>query len=542
MGDKVQDLEIVELKIQMHTNKDTIEELTADKFKIDIQIAGKYPFLCTNYRYSKDLLNYKTVSERVSLFFDRTKFYSFVVASKLKKKQKNLENASNVDSAVFEQKIDAKIKEIKSTITAKSVIPKIKKLNKQNIIDNLDEKPKEKITDESGFIKYLTRLSKKKGVNNAIIKENITIMLNALFPISFPIQDQVTLMDDTSFDLMNMIKRIFKTKEYVYLNIGKTSTVIQVIWLNTISNNPTYYQLYQRIKKYYKMLFNYIEENITDPDIQEIVESDDNDSIKLQKIKTNLDSKIIKSNSIVDLDVLPDKKLCILFYLLFNSDEQRLYNEFIQKFVEKFITTANKYSYRNTDQYYRNEFFNYLKKTTPEVELHETHIKEIVEYLPPKRASTNNDIRSALTNKNDFTKFFKLFEEKKKNYTGIDKIGDGIYEIHIGLALVGGKVTTTNYTFLCNYNSHRLGKNLNYLIKNTEEDSENVRLYNYIDLENVKDLTEYIGVVNSKVKTQKKKEDNKYSNYGHMQMIRDGGSRHNNTRKRRKWNFKTDNN
>ena len=32
-----------------------------------------------------------------------------------------------------------------------------------------------------------------------------------------------------------------------------------------------------------------------------------------------------------------------------------------EKFVEKFITTANKYSYRNTDQYYRNEFFNYLK-------------------------------------------------------------------------------------------------------------------------------------------------------------------------------------
>jgi hypothetical protein len=501
-----QDLEIVELKIKMHTNKDTIEELTADKFKTDKPVSGKYPFLCTNYRYSKELLNYKTLSERVSLFFNRTQFYNFITASKIKKKQKFI-SANNVDNTVFEKKIQETMDDsefYKGLKNLKSVILKISKLklNKQNIIENLVEKPKTPIGNEDEFVKYLSNLSKKKEINNAIVKENITIMLNALFPISFPIQDQVTLMDDTNLDLMNMIKRTFKTREYVYLNIGKVSTVIQVIWLNTISSNPTYYQLYQKIKKYYKIIFNFIDENITDKYIQNIVDSSsDDDSTKLKKIKTYLNTRFIVSSVIVD--TLPDKNLCILFFLLFNNDEQKLYNQFIQKFVKQFVINDTTSRYGNSDQYYRTEFFNYLKKTIPEIEIHETYIKEIVEYLPPKRVSTDKNLKNSLVNKNDFSRFFELFEKDGKNYSGIDKIGNGVYEIQIGIALVGGKITTTNYTFLCNYNSHRLGKNLNYLIKNTEEDSQNVQLYNYIDLENVKDTTEYIGVVNSKFKTQK---------------------------------------
>ena len=253
------------------------------------------------------------------------------------------------------------------------------------------------------------------------------------------------------------------------------------------------------------MIFNYIDENITDKDIQNIVDSSsDDDSDKLKKIKKFLKTKVVYNSKTSKYEPLPDKNICILYFLLFD-DEQKLYNQFIKTFVEKFIITTTSYYNRNTNQYYRTEFFDYLKKTTPEIEIHETYIKEIVEYLPPKRVSTDKNLKNSLVNKNDFSRFFELFEKYGKNYSGIDKIGNGVYEIQIGIALVGGKITTTNYTFLCNYNSHRLGKNLNYLIKNTEEDNQNVQLYNYIDLENVKDTTEYIGVVNSKFKTQKNK-------------------------------------
>ena len=39
----------------------------------------------------------------------------------------------------------------------------------------------------------------------------------------------------------------------------------------------------------------------------------------------------------------------------------------------------------------------------------------------------------------------------------------------MGVAVVGGKVTKTNSKFFCNYNSHRLGNDLNYLIRDVEE-------------------------------------------------------------------------
>ena len=48
---KGQDLEIMELRIQMHTNMDTQVELTADIID-NKKVSGKYPFLCTNYNYS----------------------------------------------------------------------------------------------------------------------------------------------------------------------------------------------------------------------------------------------------------------------------------------------------------------------------------------------------------------------------------------------------------------------------------------------------------------------------------------------------------
>jgi hypothetical protein len=44
---------------------------------------------------------------------------------------------------------------------------------------------------------------------------------------------------------------------------------------------------------------------------------------------------------------------------------------------------------------------------------------------------------------------------------------------------------------------------MNYLIKNTKENKENVRLYSYIDLENVNDTTEYVGVINSDINQNK---------------------------------------
>lgn len=120
---KGQDLEIMELRIQMHTNMDTQVELTADIID-NKKVSGKYPFLCTNYNYSDSILTQKTQNEIFDIFFNRTNFYNFILASKIKKSQ-----------------------------------------------------------------------NPEKKYDSDIVKSNIVKMLNAIFKISFPINDNVILMD-----------------------------------------------------------------------------------------------------------------------------------------------------------------------------------------------------------------------------------------------------------------------------------------------------------------------------------------------------------
>ncbi len=99
------------------------------------------------------------------------------------------------------------------------------------------------------------------GEKNEIIKKNIMLMLEVLFPLSFPIKDDVSTIsqqNNSSFDFEKMLFKVFRENQHVYLNIDRPSTVTQVIWLDTISSNPTYVQLYELIKKYKMNLISYV--------------------------------------------------------------------------------------------------------------------------------------------------------------------------------------------------------------------------------------------------------------------------------------------
>ena len=449
------DLEIVELKIQMHTNMDTEVELTADKIA-NKSINGKYPFLCTNCRYSKDILKNKTQNDVFDIFFNRQKFNTFVLASKLKKNQ---------------------------SITGRYY--------------------------------------------SSIVRENIIIMLNSLFPISFPVSDTVTLKDGNATDIFEMGKNIlFKTNKYTYLNLNKPSTVTQVIWLNTISSNPIYYEINKLVKKYYKDVLDSVENISSDP-IKKILDNGDEDMTKIINIQKIIKTIYSKSKN---------KEEWILYFLVSNLKKNtKEYNEFIQKYVAEFINSQQdnqRYRYNsNSSEQNERQFF----ESVPEIKFYQKYMSEIIELLPPKRTTmkkkeeikeVKKDIADALKkakDTNDFSEFIKLYNENKDQYCELIRLEDGKYEIHLGVAVVGGKVTSTNYRFLCNYNSHRLGNDLNYLIKDTDENADKIRLYSYVDLENVKDTTEYIGVVNSSIKREK-------------EVKRTGGNK---TRKHRKNNQKT---
>lgn len=433
------DLEIVELVIQMHTNMDTQLELTADIVE-NKKLSGKNPFLCTNCKYSKDVLIQKPIGERFDIFFNRTKFYNFMLVSRLKKNQRI-----------------------------------------------------------------------KSRYDSNIVRENIIIMLNSLFQISFPIKEQVELMDDKSVDFENMIKNLFKSNEYTYLKLNKTSTVTQVIWLNTIGSNPIYYDIYQKNKKYNKKVMDYAE-TVDEDKIKEILKTGE-DNQKIRELQ-----RYFKSNKII-YDVDKKKEEWILYFLVSNFKQKtKEYNEFIKNYIKKFINSEQNYNryYGDNSQQNEKQFF----ESVPEIGFYQKYMSEIVELLPPKRVTVKkkigqkeeeedkNDIANALKNvkqTNDFTDFNRIYAENKDAPCQLFRLENGAYEIHLGVAVVGGKVDKTNLKFLCNYNSHRLGNDFNFLIKNTGEDDDKVRLSSYIDLENVKDTTEYIGVINSSIKKTVKK-------------------------------------
>lgn len=90
---------------------------------------------------------------------------------------------------------------------------------------------------------------------NANIQANIMFMLEKLFPISFPIKDDVeTVSKPDMFNFEKMFQKNVRQNDYVYLNIDRPSTVTQVIWLDTVRSNPVYVKLNDTMRKYKKDL------------------------------------------------------------------------------------------------------------------------------------------------------------------------------------------------------------------------------------------------------------------------------------------------
>jgi|Laugrespbdmm15sd_2_1035082.scaffolds.fasta_scaffold14212_2 hypothetical protein len=463
--EKSPDLEIVELKIQVYTNMDTQVVLTADLID-NKKVSGKYPFLCTNYEYSNSILKEKTQDEIFDIFFNRQKFYNFMLTSKLKKMRKA-----------------------------------------------------------------------KKRYDSDIAKTNITQMLNALFPISFPIKDSVTIKSSENVNIIEMAKKMFQSNKYTYLKLNKSSTVTQVIWLDTISSNPVYYEIYKKNKDFYKKVFDYAE-NV--PSTENIVKGEESDIAKINAIRIvvkDLYTTTVDQYNNTKKTIKLTKEESILHFLISNYRKNtKEYNDFIKTYVITFINSdsINRYT-GNSQEQYEKQFY----ESVPEIKFYQTYMSEIVDLLPPKRISIDPTIAKALKlakESNNFEEFIKIYSgENKGNYCDLIRLDDGKYEIHLGIAVVGGKVSNTNYKFFCNYNSHRLGNDLNYLIRDSDEEGEKIRLYGYIDLENAKDTTEYVGVVNSSVKRKDVQNEMKEERERGLERGWRGGK----TRKNRKNNQRT---
>jgi len=150
--------------------------------------------------------------------------------------------------------------------------------------------------------------SKKKSTNKDLVRENIFFMLTVMFPITFPIKDTVTsyYKNNYLFDWERVFKAVRQDDEYISLNIEKPSTVIQVVWLDTISKNPIYIDLYETIKSYKKKVIDYMIQKSKQTDLTSKTTADKRTTILgyisfANKLKDLLTNKIVYKYKEADL-------------------------------------------------------------------------------------------------------------------------------------------------------------------------------------------------------------------------------------------------
>lgn len=139
------------------------------------------------------------------------------------------------------------------------------------------------------------------------IRNNILITLRILFPISFPVKDdvaQISKNNSGTFDFQSMFNKVIRQSAYVYLNIDKPSTVTQAIWLDTITSNPEYVELYELMKQYRKNLISYVFEKYARKDNQEL---------PYAEIYSNMKNLINQAKYGINKDPVKYKKLIALF-------------------------------------------------------------------------------------------------------------------------------------------------------------------------------------------------------------------------------------
>lgn len=291
---------------------------------------------------------------------------------------------------------------------------------------------------------------------NKIIEINIGVMLKAMFPISFPIASNViSLCENTNISEDNLFQQIQKQfgNESTYLNIDKPKTVTSVVWLNVMHFHPEYVKLYKIVSEYYENVENKYGKELEATGMDELI----------TKIG------VITSKKIEILDKPHEWKLYYMFRGMKKPSSE--YNKFMEEYVKKFISANASRAPGDQSRVYQSEESRqaanekqFMESVEKELAFHFKYIKEIVNYMPLERSSMNTNVQQLfennMLNSQDFlTQMNPPLKTNTEYCTTVDKMKDGeYYEIHLGISLVGGKITDTSIFKKCKFDSHRLGK------------------------------------------------------------------------------------
>jgi hypothetical protein len=334
-----------------------------------------------------------------------------------------------------------------------------------------------------------------------VSRDNMLLMLNLLFPISFPISDQVTSLFDDQVSIMDSIANVFRSKAYAYLKVENvTCTVTQVVWLDTLTKNPTYIDLKKLFVDRYVNIVRFMEEK-SKKGTSTKDDKYDQDVIDMSKYIGRYNNGEIGETDMrslfADYKVKKRSSLWWKLHFIFENlkKETRAYDEFVTSFTKEFAAVNNSYHW---------EVKSSFQKALSDLDFYFDYVKKLEMFMPPYRESMNSEIahlfREEESRRNiDVDEFMKFFQNDSNAtiYAGIDiikeratKSNDYYYEqnetkstqtyfeIQLVISLIEGEVNDkTSDDMLCQLKSQKLMKDYEYLSKYKPGE---VKFYPYI--------------------------------------------------------------
>jgi hypothetical protein len=345
----------------------------------------------------------------------------------------------------------------------------------------------------------------KDETENEIIIRNIQIMLDYIFPMSFPVIRVVKQKSkDSELGFVKAFKKeFFKRKYNTILTInGKKCTVDGTTMLDTFTTNPIYIKLWDSIESYKRLILSAIK-----VEFNKMVELFDkiDDEIKLKEKELKEKELKDKKSELTDLNILNELKndLNELKPELANSNFDSIYSKIkgeLNKIKNK-IDKVENYSRNSLITSIRSQFgtcltlmtinyignYNQINKKygvdligmNRKYAWHRKIIDDVQEYCFPKRESLNEAVKTAIESTAEFNldEIQKLRDGGKNTLVDIDKIDLNIekpgaprYNIVVQLSLFGGIITDKNKKYIkCKYEEQKLGADINKQITESEQ-------------------------------------------------------------------------
>jgi hypothetical protein len=524
------------LNIMIYNNIDPKKpiELDAKMFMFDTPIKsdnGKM-WLCTNIRYSEEILMTKTHFECVQTFFDQTLFLKYVKESSVKK-------PNNTPAEVGKIKDDVKW---------------------------------------SDSEKNSNKLGKCSSKHDCFMKENMLLALKYCFTITFPVNNppfSYSQGPKSSITIGSFINSWFnsdKYANYTHMKVeGKEATIIGCQWIDTIKYHPVYQKVNKSIKQYlvkvkgplvklleqvielmdekkegsgnyYKIMFAYFRSWKTDDKNkmrnssylkylnsvykslhnEENIEDWPSPETILKQYFVNIKNELDNSTEPNKLNIL--FMLIYFFYYIIVITNTEILIDKETLTIEKCLTQYNKELKQKLDlilllccvcskdgynQFVRELGINQV--TLQKYDFHKPLITAFEAITIPNRESTNKDIRDlfdltgyeipGLYNVYQEDGFFNIMNREDKSndpFIGFDRINLSAdkkkaphFEIYLAIEFAGGLVTDTNRSAVsCLFENNRLGNMLQRLIKSEQKSTDILELREYIDLTKLIQKTE----------------------------------------------------